>query len=455
MQPTQPGGDGPPEKHDGHSATDSPMARERSYEELLAEHDGVVDPLDQVGPNQTASTVVASDDDSLEDLLNEMTSENPETVRARVRGEAQRLLDSLTAGANADRGSAPQGPGPQQIVPHHTADETLFNSFGPAKVGHLVEDITSGGIVQLIIAQGGLGLTAPQLAEPVATIKKRYLVVSGGQGTVADHEPYALIITAMVHARPKLELLCRQVGETARDLPLPQASALFDFLAAYPGFWGRLSNRCRITLNSRKANGRGGGLYEAKDGMIYISSLPATPPGAFIRLVIHETGHAMFEHDLLGGHPMPVPLYTYDVATWPAKFDPLKPGEKDDKVLTDDSRTIQELQDYWDGMSAAAKQFYHAWLTLQQHREHLLCLDLWQDPNGNRLWSGHRRTYQAGNFSEFCAEVFMLYAMGDLHPYLVTLLADGLVHHDVKVAWRNAWHVLEAVAAPILGNRAG
>jgi hypothetical protein len=106
-------------------------------------------------------------------------------------------------------------------------------------------------------------------------------------------------------------------------------------------------------------------------------------------------------------------------------------------------------------MSVHAKTFYHAWLTLRAHRTRLLGLDLWRDPQRNRLSPEHRQSYQAGKFDEFCAEVFMQYAMGDLHPYLVTLLADPRVEDVVKAAWRNAWSVLEAVAAPILGPRQG
>jgi hypothetical protein len=88
----------------------------------------------------------------------------------------------------------------------------------------------------------------------------------------------------------------------------------------------------------------------------------------------------------------------------------------------------------------------------QNDGQHLVGLDLWQDPSPkrNRLSPDQRRTYQAGGFDEFCAEVFMQFAMGDLYP---RVLAAGTMGAEVALAWRNAWHVLVAVASPILGPR--
>jgi hypothetical protein len=175
--------------------------------------------------------------------------------------------------------------------------------------------------------------------------------------------------------------------------------------------------------------------------MIYISKLPATPPGAFVRLLVHETGHATFEAILLGDRPMPHGLCT----------DP-KP-EVFELPPTELVQADREIRAYWDEMSASAKLFFNAWLTLRQHHgKHLLGLDLWQDPRGNRLDPEQRRRYQAGKFDEFCAETFMLYAMGDLEPHIMAI-PDDTVHVDVKTAWTNARTVLDDVASPILGPR--
>jgi hypothetical protein len=126
---------------------------------------------------------------------------------------------------------------------------------------------------------------------------------------------------------------------------------------------------------------------------------------------------------------------------------PIEEGE-----LSDLGRRCQEIHAYWDTMSARAKAFYRAWLTLRaDDGKHLLGLDLWQDPHANRLSPGQRRRYQAGKFDEFCAEVFMQFAMGDLYPHVLAVLSANTIDPDVRTAWQNVWQVLDAVASPILG----
>ncbi|MGH3169364.1 MAG: hypothetical protein ACRDN0_26220 [Trebonia sp.] len=44
----------------------------------------------------------------------------------------------------------------------------------------------------------------------------------------------------------------------------------------------------------------------------------------------------------------------------------------------------------------------------------------------------------------------MLYSIGDLRIHVLGLLGRNDVADDVKTAWKNARHVLETVAAPIL-----
>lgn len=393
------------------------------------------------------------DDLDLDDMLADMAAPSTPAERAAVRRQAQSLLDAVQHGATADRGSALEGAGPVVVVEHDTFDGTLFLTFDPLKLQTRVVDTTDGGITQLVIASGGLGMTTTTLGAGVAKIKERYLVISGGTAVLDPHEPHSAIISTLLAAKPALTTLCGLVGVPDLDLPLPHAAAVMAFFETYPRFWGVLTGRCRIEFKSSRADGRGGGLYEA--GTIYMSSMIATPPGVFIRLLVHETGHATFESILLADRPMPIELTKGEVSGLPAKYDPLPPGQAEHLVLAQHSRNIQHIHDYWNLMSLHAKAFYHAWLTLRQHRNRLLGLELWRDPKGNRLDDDQRQKYQAGSFSEFCAEVFMQYAIGDLHPYIVALLLDANVEPEVKVAWRNAWHVLEQVAAPILGPRAG
>jgi hypothetical protein len=119
-------------------------------------------------------------------------------------------------------------------------------------------------------------------------------------------------------------------------------------------------------------------------------------------------------------------------------------------ALWDRSQQCQEIQLFWDNMSDLAKTLYQAWRRLRRdYGAQLLGIDLWEDPRRNRLSPEQRRRYQAGNFGEFCAEVFMLYAMGDLQAHVLAILASD-IDEDVQTAWKNAWYVLQTVAAPIL-----
>ncbi|MFE9749557.1 hypothetical protein ACFYOT_31985 [Saccharothrix saharensis] len=367
--------------------------------------------------------------------------ESPQAVDGRVRA----LVDAITADAGVDRGSAPRGPAPLPVVAHGIdADGALFGAFDPDRARAVIDDSLDAAVVQAVLRRGGLGLDAGRLAEPVGAIRARYAEADAGR-PVDPADPHHQVVRDLLADRPALTRLRQLVGDPELDVPLPQAEAVTRFLDAYPRFWAVLVPRIKaIRFESRTADGRGGGVFNIDhDHVIYLSKLRATPPGAYVRLFVHETGHATFEAVLLAGHEMPCELDTDQVRELVGKTDP------DTGILA------RKLRGYWDGMSASARIFYHAWLTLRVDRgRHLFGLDLWQDPAGHRLDPGQRRRYQADNFTEFCAEVFAQYAMGDLHPHVAAVLADHTTPADVRTAWRNAWQVLDTVAAPILGDRA-
>lgn len=396
-------------------------------------------------PDGDGSAANAGTMAELDDLLAELGAgqvESPQVVDDRVRA----LVDAITAGADVDRGSAPRGPAPLPVVAHGIdADGAFFDAFDPGRVRAVIDDSLDAAIVQDVLRRGGLGLDAGRLAEPVGAIRARYVEADAGH-PVDPADPHHQVVRDLLADRPALTRLRHLVGDPDLDVPLPQAGAVIRFLDAYPRFWAALVPRITaIRFESRTADGRGGGLFNLQDDrVIYLSKLRATPPGAYVRLLVHETGHATFEAILLDGHRMPYELDTDQVRRLVGRTDP------------GTGRLARQVRGYWDAMSDPARTFYRAWLTLRADRgRHLLGLDLWQDPAGNRLSPDQRRGYQAGNFGEFCAEVFMQYAMGDLHPYVAAVLADHTTPADVRTAWRNAWHVLDAVAAPILGERAG
>jgi hypothetical protein len=389
---------------------------------------------------------------ALDDLLAEMgagiVTESADEVRSRVRA----LVAAIEFDVHTDYGAVPPALLPPPVFRHGIApDDRLFDAFGAADLGSLIDDSLDGAIVALILLRDGPGFDAARMARSVLSIKELCLAVpAGGQYAEVDG-PHDSIVRDLVRDRPKLAGLGQLVGEKDLDIPLCQVDAVFCFLDAYPLFWpSQIQGRTVVKFNSSTADGRGGGLFDR--GVIHLSKLRGTPPGAFVRLLVHEMGHATFEMALLDRRPIPEPLDQNKVPGMLVHFgEPIEQG-----LLSELSRAGQQSQSCWDGMTFSAKTFYRAWLTLRKDGgRHLLGLDLWQDPRGNRLSCGQRRRYQAGQFSEFCAEVFMLYAMGDLAPHVVALLADRTIDPDVQTAWRNAWRVLDVVASPILGKRVG
>ncbi|MBM7775339.1 hypothetical protein JOD54_005543 [Actinokineospora baliensis] len=349
--------------------------------------------------------------------------------RGEVRDQVDRVFTAITT-PGAQLGSEPRGRGPRPIVEHNAR----FDVFGPGRVQHLALDTTSGGVVQVLVVRGD-----EQLAGLVPVVRERFLAGQAG----ADR--HAEAVTELLNARQALPTLRTLVGTPTLDIPLPQAAAVVKFFARYPDFLATLP--CKLVFASREANGRGGGVYKPAEQEIHISQMLVTPPGAFLRLLVHEIGHPMFELALLDHRPMPVMLATDDVTELRDRFDRL-----DDSGLTKASESLAECQAYWNQMSSHAKTFYRSWRTLRRADQYLLGLDLWEDPNGHRLSPRQRQAYQAEKFGEFCAETFMQYAMGDLHGHVMKLLADPTVPAGVKSAWRNAWSVVEELAERILGR---
>jgi hypothetical protein len=354
------------------------------------------------------------------------------------KGDGTPARPTTTTGA----GPAPRTP-PPVVVPE--VPEHLFDVFGPGQVASAVWDNLDGGILQHLMTRDGL------LPELIASIKERYLAKTGQAESDAEaaklHGPAVdEIVGLLVEERSALAALRALVGQDDLDIPLPQAVAVMRFVHAYPEFWPRVMSRIRaLNFESRAADGRGGGLFDREQ--IYISKMPGTPPGAYVRLLVHETGHATFERLLLPtGQGMPPELATLSK---PDLLAVLPTGQ-----IQVTARAEQRSRSFWDAMSATAKRYYAAWLTLRQNGgKHLLGLDLWMDPKKNRLDPDQRHRYQAGDFGEFCAETFMQYAMGDLEPHVIAIQAGPAVPDEVKAAWANAWAVLDEVARPVLGKR--
>jgi hypothetical protein len=378
----------------------------------------------------------------LDDMLAEMDTDKAAETTTEMANQAHALATALIDGvdrdANVDRGTVPQGAAPTPVV---VLDSVQYPTFGPQHLNVEITDSIDAGIVELIIRCGGRDFSTAGLRTHVSRIKSVYRL-SPVPVVTTDHEN--AIARQLTACEPSLPELRTVAGDQTLDIPLPQAAAVISFLKTYPQVWGKLGEaKVPVKFNSSKSASRGGGLFE--NNTIYMSKLLVTPAGAFVRLFVHEIGHALFETTLLNNKTMPHELVA----------DKLTDLKRDAQTAPRDCiKKCQKIQSFWDNMSDPAKTFYRAWRTLRQSGgKHLLGIDLWVDPQGNRLSPAQRLPYQAKNFGEFCAEVFMLYAMGDLQAHVVAVLNNGDINQNVKTAWKNSWHILETVAAPTLGPR--
>jgi len=404
-------------------------------------------------------------DRSIDDMLADlddlaMTHDAPNPLSEKALNAMDSLLGLYNAVHTPVRVDRPQDLLPRPVIAHPITLEQV--DALNARVAEADADV-----FQYLIKDGRIDLSGGRLAAAIEAVKSLYEKLDTTVESVGATGEVGAIAVEMFQDRAKPARLGQLLGIPDLDLPLPQAAGLLRFLDTYPQFLPNLHNRIsRIRFNSRRADSRGGGVFNLdKDLAIDMSTLLGTPPGAFVRLFVHETGHATFEAALLNNRSMPVELdkgELPDLPTLPGLshlVDPSRPGVQNAPTGADPlpgrGERYQEMLVFWNGMTPAARAYYRAWLTLrQEHGAHLLGLDLWRDPRGNRLSPHQRLGYQAGNFGEFCAETFMQYAMGDLHAHVRAILA-GHVEPAVKIAWRDAWIVLEKVAAPILGNRIG
>ncbi|MFI5957391.1 hypothetical protein [Cryptosporangium sp. NPDC051539] len=214
-----------------------------------------------------------------------------------------------------------------------------------------------------------------------------------------------------------------------------QQHAVNGFLAAHPRFWPNIQ-MCLSTVvwGSKWTKDWGGFVYyhTYQDAMVqfnqelHVRSEPETAPQNFLRLFLHETGHACFER-----------LLRHDLSISPVVAQHVPPHR------VQASYEITMIGD----LPPAARLFYDAWMELKHDNgAGFCCLDLGADRTNGRMSPAQRRKYQADDFSEFCAEMFMMYAMGDLPTFMKGLEPDTA---DSR-AWVSALAVLDFWAKPIL-----
>jgi hypothetical protein len=273
------------------------------------------------------------------------------------------------------------------------------------------------------------------------------------------------------------ELGNRLRTQNASLVPGHQAREVNNFLNNHPGFEKTLSGQVgptEIVFHSAQAKGLGG-MYTHLDHVVHLENLNASSPDVFLRLLLHETGHATFQQLLLRQQLHTVwgsgEVYTLLLRRRqlldeldglnnqpPESAKDRRKGRYKDPLVVRVGQVTSELKaiekkiadadvvGQWQRLTAEARRFYWAWLVLRRDNgTYLLGLDL-----GPGRRPADRQAYQAGTFQEFCAESFMLAATGALAGHVANLANDPQVPPIVLTAWRAAQTILNKYRALLM-----
>jgi hypothetical protein len=319
-------------------------------------------------------------------------------------------------------------------------------------------------VVQYMIADGGFALDTGELAAAIMQIGELYQ--NKGQSVVALTDPrYGDIAKRMLadeDARTDLAATLGYSSVSKANLHPAQARALNDVLKRFPKFVERLKRSIKgVKFGSGTGKEFGGGVF--KDGVIEIASLEWTPAEGFARIFVHETGHATFQRALLKDVDLPGIVDSGAIVDLLARRAALEatnnavqassPGtvKQPHPELVAISRRLREggALNMFNAMSDDAKAFYRAWGVLRRNGgEYMLGVDL-----GGGVDAAQRRKYQAGAFKEFCAETFMLKAMGDLDSHLSVLRTRTDIPSEVHTAWESVQKIQTKYGQAILDGK--
>jgi len=202
---------------------------------------------------------------------------------------------------------------------------------------------------------------------------------------------------------------------------LGQASALSTFLEIHPQFVAVVRQAKTGFKLGDKNFEKAGGMF-MNDKTVHVRSMKGfTPdsPQVFMRLLLHEIGHAIFQRMLF----------------------------KDPQVKLAQSASkdaaAQDLQDTFDRrtdpLTADGKDLYGAWMVLRANGGyHMFAVDIADIGN-----VASRQAYQAATFEEFCAESFMHLALEQtaLRQHIQNI-ASGTAPQNVKAAWATVERIL-------------
>ncbi len=203
---------------------------------------------------------------------------------------------------------------------------------------------------------------------------------------------------------------------------LPNLADLGAFLGTNPNVQANLGAAgvgWKIPSPASVVEGMGGGAV--MDEAIHLRSWVLNER-LFMRMAVHEAGHATFQRMLLKG-----------------------------EAWSDDANRGKAVPDPR-AMDADGRAFYDAWSVIRQQPQYFFLTDM---PGGAAASTrAGRGSYLAGQFTEFCAESFMHMAIEKpgLQQHVATLPDTA---PDIRAAWATAMQVLNKYEPLMLGGGGG
>lgn len=314
-----------------------------------------------------------------------------------------------------------------------------------AALGYVLADGTFDGTTQQLVAL--LDDTEKALmGVPVANDKAVQLAKMSAEDRAAQDELRWFFADAGITA-------------TMRGGSAPQCRALLNWLKRNPKYLTNLKAKgvAGFVFGSAEAAGPG----EYKKPFVHMADLPDKPPDQFVRLTVHETGHAGFQRALIGELSMGADIEAYVNAAMEHLdvFNAFEHSTSPDQQaalkarLDELEKTLATGAAAWDQFSPDAKRFYRAWMELRREKgRYLIGVDQGRNTKKSDMNQADRQSYQAATFIELCAEGFMHLAMGDLDPFVAVIQSRDDIPDEVRKAWSVVQHILHQYGDPLLGR---
>jgi hypothetical protein len=305
-----------------------------------------------------------------------------------------------------------------------TTELTLGQQNQIAKAASMLTAFLSEIVDYLAADPVGYTLTTAELtaaATQIGALQKAFVPIE----LVCKQPNYARIALALITDSAVSTDVAERL-HVRRRYPMSgmHARAILAYLGSWPDFAERLTGEfgVRIRIVPRIDSAYGDACYLNGELLLKASSLVS--PYGYLRLFLHEVGHATFEPRVLNGTTLPVAVAQAS-------------GPVDGSIAV-----VSKV-------GPDARDLYKAWLTLRQDAgKYLVGLDL-----GPGMSPAQRRSYQARDFGEFCAEVFMQLATGELTGQVQALQRAGLPQPALN-AWAAVIKILPAYRQQILGEPA-